>query len=498
MNDYEDLARSALQKILDYQMPTGEWGYYSKSLKDRYLRVRREEYARSEFLSRFRKPNGYRTLTAMEVLKSYCGSMFNSRIGKAVTWFKQNLSSGWFIEWDVFGTGPYPDRSNIPQVEKAPDIRHTAQALLALLKFDRNPGPGLLEGLYNILKTQFENGMWPRKPNFNRIEIFRSVCCAGLLFHALDYRQKLSKLGFKEDFFQEVRVALDRTCAWLMDCLKKHNGLWEDEYQTSMVLERLGPRLIADKRYAYGVELVVATLLERMTDKGWTNSAIRNPEVRYSDVSRYETTVRVCASLCTVQNVESLVPDERLQPIRSYLFERFQPDVIDASDYRYFLQIFYPDCEKFRCIQPKDFFDYLDKKQLAQFPEYHSRDSLLRVMSIWVMDCWERLEGLVEGKALGLPNYDRSFLEKKDEMLKILDTMHQISAQPPVEQLQFFLQQYLESGDLESMRKQLEVFRGKYEVPIERKKPLIGEIWKEVAKLIGIVLGNILKEIPKP
>lgn len=496
--DDENLAKSALQKILDYQMPTGEWGYYSVSLKDRYLRVKREEYTRPEFLSLCRKPNGYRTLTAMEVLKDYGGNMFNSRIRKAVIWLKQNLSSGWFVEWDAFVSGPRPDRIDMPHVEKAPDIRHTAQALLGLLKFDRNPGSELPEGLCNILTCQFENGMWPRKPDFNHIEIFRSVCCADLLFHSFDRyrRKKLSKLGLREDFFPRARVALDRTCAWLIDCAEKYGGLWEDEYQTAMVLERLGRRLLADKRYAHVVESAITTLLERMTDKGWTNSSIAKPAIRDSEVSRYETTVRICASLCMIQRERSCVPEESLQPVLNYLHERFQPRVIDASDYRYFLQIFYTDCHTFRkTIQPEDFFDYLDREQFAQSPSCSHRDFLLHVMSLWVIDCLERLGGLAEGKALGLPNYDQAFPEKEKELLEILNTMHVISAGHPIEELPSSLLQYLRTPDLQCLWDRLE---DRYHLQIERKSPLRGRVYREIKDIFTTIVAKFCAEKSPP
>ena len=498
--DDEVLAKLALQKILDYQMPTGEWGYYSVSLKDRYLRVKREDYAHPAYLSLFRKPNGYRTLTAIEALKDYCNNMFNSRIHKAVTWFKRNLSSGWFVEWDAFGSGPSPDQIDLPHVEKAPDIRHTAQVLLGLLKFDRNPGPEFHKGLYNLLNHQLENGMWPRKPGFNHAEIFRTVCCADLLFHAIDYkyRQKLSRLGFREDFFQKARVALDLACAWLIDCAEKHNGLWMDEYQTAMVLERLGRRLLADKRYAHIVESAVASLLERMTNEGWTNSTILKPEIRYSDLSRYETTVRICASLHIIQCEKLCVPKEMLEPVRSYLRDRFQPDVIDASDYRYFLHIFYPDYDKFRSItQRKDFFDYLDIKPSDSFLSYPNRDSLLRTMSLWIIDCLERLQGLAEGKALGQPNYVQAFLEKEEELLTILDTMRLISVHQPIEELPSSLLRYFQTGDLQPLREELEKFCRKYQIQIEKKLSFGERAFQEIRELFVEIIAKYLAEMSK-
>ncbi|UCC64702.1 MAG: hypothetical protein JSV36_06565 [Anaerolineae bacterium] len=499
--DDEALAKLALQKILDYQMPTGEWGYYSLSLKHRYQRVKREEYTRPEYLHLFRKPNVYRTLTAMESLRDYCGNMFNSRIRMAIAWLNQNLYSGWFIEWDSFGSGFFPNRIDLPHVEKAPDIRHTAQALLGLLKFDRHPNREFLKGLYNILNHQFESGMWPRKPGFNHVEIFRSVCCADLLFHATDYRyrRKLSKLGLDNDFIQKARVALDRTCAWLVDCAEKHNGLWMDEYQTAMVLERLGRRLLADRRYYSTVELAVGALLERMIDEGWTNSAIVKPEIRYSEVSRYETTVRVCASLCVVRGDKLWIPDEVLEPVRGYLYERFRPDVIDASDYRYFLQIFYPDSYQFRSVtQPENFFDCFDRNQAVLLSSNPSRDSLLRTMSLWVSDCLGRLERLAEGKALGLPGYDQAYLEKEDELLSILDTMHLISAEQPIGELPLSLLQYFETGDLQPLREQLESFSNEYQLQIEKGAPLEGRVYQEVKGLFIEIVVRYLELISKP
>jgi hypothetical protein len=508
--DGEAIAKLALQKMLDYQMPTGEWGYHSVSFEDRYKRVGQGEYARPQYLSLFRKPNAYRTLTAMEILRDYCGRMFDSRIHKAVAWFKQNLSSGWFSEWDISVACPIPDRPDIPYIEKTPDIRHTAQALLGLLKFDRNPGPELPKGLCNILDHQFENGMWPRKPGLDRgVEILRSVCCADLLFHATDYRyrKKLSRLGLNDGFSQKAQVALDLTCAWLVHYAEQHGGLWADEYQTAEVLERLGPWLIADKRYAHSVESAVAALLGRMTTEGWTNSSIPSPQRR--EVSRYETTVRVCASLCMIQSGRLWGPEEGLQPVRSYLHEHFQPDVIDASDYRYFLHIFYPDCDRFRSItQRKDFFDYLGIKQSGLFRSYAYRSALLQAMSIWLIDCLKRLDMLAERRALGVLNYSQAFLEKEEETLKILDTMRLITTQQPIAELPLplqpiaefpdFLLQYLHTGDLPSLQGRLEEFYRKYQLQNERKLPLAGEVYQVIEELLVKVAAEIGKRWLQP
>jgi hypothetical protein len=491
----------ALQKLIDYQMPTGEWGYYDINFKNRYLRVSRKDYLSDARLRLFRKPNVYRTLTAMEVLKSYCGNKFNSRIQRAVGWLKRSLSSGWFIEWDEFSTGPFPDRRDLSHIEKAPDIRHTAQALLGLLKFDRNPGPELPKGLYNILNHQFEYGMWPRKPGFNGVEIFRSVCCADLLFHAIEYKnkEKLYRVGLREDFFQKARVALDRTCAWLVGCADKFGGLWEDEYQTAMVLERLGQRLLADKRYARAIESAVSVLLERVEGNGWTNSAIRDQRVRFSDVSRYENTVRILASLCIVQGENILVLERKLRPVFSYMRDCFKPDRIDASDYRYFLFIFCPDRNESRdAIQREQIYDYLDVKQLNTFITYSNRDAILDAMSLWVIDCLERLERLSEGKALGLPNYDQASLEKEEELLSILSMMRLISVHQPMGQLPSSLLEYFQTGDLQSLWGQLGELSEKYRPQIENKPPLSGRVYSEIKDAFIELAAKYLELMTKP
>lgn len=483
-------------------MPTGEWGYFNVSLKDRYLRVKREEYTRSEFLSLFRKPNGYRTLTGMELLKEYSSNLFNHRINRAIYWIKQNLSSGWFLEWDAFVSGRFPDRSDtLPHVEKAPDVRHTAQALLGLLKYDKHPGPELSKGLYNILNHQLESGMWPRKPDFNHVEIFRSVCCADLLFHALDnkFKKKLSRLSLNKEFFPRARIALDKTCAWLVDCAERHGSLWEDEYQTAMVLERIGNRLLSDRRYKNVVKLIIKTLLERMTKEGWTNSSIIKPEIRYSDVSKYETTVRVCASLLSIKKEKIFLPMEELKPVLAYLREQFQPKIIDASDYRYYLKIFYPDSKEFtKIIQKVAFFDYLNKKQSNIFKQYSGKNHLIRVMSIWIIDCLERLEQLAEGKALGLPNYDQAFLEKEEELLTILDTMRSISVKQPIEQLPSSLFQYFQTGNLQYFIEELDRFCKKYELPISKRLSLSDKIYQEVRETFSDIVAKYLSLMSKP
>jgi hypothetical protein len=448
------ITKTALQKILDYQMPTGEWGSYKVSLADRYLRVNREEYSRPEFLSLFRKPNGYRTLSAMEVLRQYCGNQYNTRIKRAVNWFKSNLDSGWFVEWDAFASGAFPDCPNMPHVEKAPDIRHTAQALLALLKFDRNPGPELSKGLNNILSHQDSNGMWPRKPGSSSTEILGIVCCVDLLFHAYDhrFRKKLTGLGMQEKFFVKVRLALDRACAWLVKCAEQNDGLWVDEYQTAMVLERLGNWLLSDHRYAGSVEKAALVLLNRKTNEGWTNKSIDDTSIRHSPISRYETTIRVCASLFTIRD-KLWFADEDMQPILRYLRDCFKPDVIDASDYRYYIKIFCPESARIeKSSWGNSLFDYLD----ADHSESKEVQSLYKIMYIWIIDCLERLDRLSLGEAYGLPNYNQAFLEKEKELLSILDSMRAMSVVGTEHELPDSIYQYLQTGDSNDLSQRLQ------------------------------------------
>lgn len=499
--DDKELGKLALQKLLDYQMPTGEWGYFSTEFADRYERVGETYWARTEYLPLIRKPNGYRTVTGMEMLRDYCGSAFNSRIRRAVGWLKRNLSSGWFMGWDAFVTGSDPYRDDRPHLEKAPDVRHTAQALLGLLKFDRNPGDELVRGLRNILNSQLENGMWPRKPGSNHVEIFRSVCCADLLFHVLDrrYTPKLSKLGVRNSSLQKVRIALDRTCAWLVDCAKRHNGLWEDEYKTAMVLERLGHRLLHDKRYVAVAESAVAALLERMTDQGWTNSSIADAQTRYDDQKRYECTIRICASLFAIRGTRLWIPDETLKSVTEHLRDGFEPKKIDASDYRYFLQIFCGDRDAFRSsVQREDFFDYLDLKRSDSVSIYSDGAFLAHVMSLWVMDCLGRLARLAEGKVLGLPNYDQAYLEREEELLTILQSMRLVSKDQPTARLPSWLLECDQTGDLRSLWRDLERLLDRYHVEIQRTPDRGAKIYQEVKDVVSTIAAKFLAEMSKP
>ena len=495
------LAQSCIQKILDYQMPTGEWGYYSGPLKDRYLRVKRDDYTRHEYLALFRKPNGYRTLTAMEVLREYCGAIFNNRIQRAVQWIKASLSSGCFLEWEVFGTGPLPDRPDMPHVEKTPDIRHTAQALISLLKFDRHPGSELAKGIYNVLNQQSPTGMWPRKVGANDVEIFRSVCCADLLFHAVapEYRRKLVSAGLGVDFFQRARIALDRTGAWLLDCASQHGGLWVDEYQTAMVLERLGKRLTADKRYLKAIETAVAVLLERTTDGGWHNSAIRDPDIRYSELSKYETTIRIAASLCQTSGQRLWISDDALQSVKDFRRLRFRPDEIDASDYRYFIQVFARDSMALRsALSRTDFVDYLDRSTHRPLQWYPGRLALFRTLTLWVIDCLDRLESLAEGRALALPNYDLAFLEKEEELLNILESMRSLNADQPLQVLPASLLCYLQTGDAQDLRQKLQTLATSYQLRIEPRRGPGQRIYHEIRSVFVEVLAKYLEGVTKP
>jgi hypothetical protein len=416
-----DRIRTLLQRTLNFQMPTGEWGSDNVSLKDRYLRVNREDSANDNYLSLFRKPNVYRTLTACEILRDYCQHHFDGRIRAASEWFTANLANGWFAEWDVVGSGINPDMSEIPHVEKLDDIRHTAQAVLQQLKFGTRYTDQTVLGLEAILAIQADNGLWPKRIGSREFELFGTACCADALYTACmpSFRRRLARLGLTDGFYNRVRTALDRTNSQLSTILERNKGLWVDEYQSSMVLERLGPHYVTDRRYYFMVEQLTDALLERFDGTGWVNSRTR-PSLRSEAVHRYETTARVLASLSETYRADIFRFYSKLEPAYNFVERYSDNNVIDSSDYRYLIRIAAPSgavegLEK----SLSEVYDYLD----TGFQERHKDDlwrKQLDVFAFWLGDSITRLLRLAEGRDFGSPNYEEAYSEKENDTVELM------------------------------------------------------------------------------
>jgi len=485
----------ALQKTLDLQMPTGEWGHLNCDWMARYERVGRHERTNKVLNQVMRKSNVYRTLRACENLRLFLGRSANSRIRRAVDWICQQMQSGWFTEWDQFATGSGDPDSRFVAIEKAPDIRHTAEALLLLLRFEPSLSIDVRKGLENILQTQRPTGDWPRKPGFNGPEYLRTACCLELLLYATSgpVRKKLARLGTPLHFYERAKIALDRGLAWVSEHAAVDGGLWDSEYKTAMVLECIGDCLLQRREYSHVVHSAVAALLDCRQGSGWTDRE-KHPSVRSDEQHVYECTVRVAAALCKLQGPHLHFDPAVLAPTRTFLHNRFDPNIIDASDYRYYLQVFVPDADEFRSKFPNTYFhDYLSYKQEANPSAHPERDFVCRAHLDWICDCLDRLYGLEEGRTHGMQNYAQAYLEKENELLALAESFHHLACGTELQDLADGLLAFMTEQDREVLRRAYSTLRQHDPSLPERKLTLARRVYLELREIMIEVLTRAVQ-----
>lgn len=390
------LLDEAYDGLCVYQLPSGEWGHQPHaSLADRYRRVHRPEAGSS--LGFFRKPNAYRTLTAMEVLASSSRSCRDEHLHRGMSWFRSQLRGGQFQEWAVTGY-PYPDRPELPDVQLVSDPRHSAQAALALLQYDRNLAYSP-SWIVELLGYQRTDGSWVGRAG--RSDLLLLACAVD----ALQKWLQAQPVGSRDGPIQSrVSTAVDDSIAHLATLATKFGGLLQDEYQTAMVLERLGLYLSGDLRRQDLLTGMLDALKAREVDGVWVS---RSSSRRGDTVQQYETTVRVAASLAPLTGFDPAL-EAVLSRSRDYLRPLFDPDRIDSSDYRYFVHIF----------RASD--HLLVEPSCALARQGERRQVLLR---LWLADALPRIGRLMEGRDIQLEDYEAAFLQSRSEIFGLMDAL---------------------------------------------------------------------------
>jgi hypothetical protein len=234
----EEICVRSFQGLLDFQTPWGEWGESGHNSEERFKRIGRERlHPQNKMLA---KPNMFRTLRGIETIRWLTAGRFDHRIDKALGWVEKQMNDGWFKAWIE---RPVGHTSEQPKgIVKVPDVRHTAQAVLANIRF-RRVTYGSIRAIERLLDAQMLEGGWPDDLLLRDPEVsMHSTVFATELLYALKHkkpRRQIAKLG-RDDLLARSIPALDRAKAWLYEQNRKNGGLWEDCYTTALVLDRVG------------------------------------------------------------------------------------------------------------------------------------------------------------------------------------------------------------------------------------------------------------------
>ncbi len=168
--------QSCLVMALAFQSPWGEWLSIAEQER-RLKRVRRPEPVVIP------KPNGFRTLLAIDALSPWFGPDIGRLSRPAAEWFDQACEGGWFR---LYGVGPSIQNSSIGpksstvQITSSRDIRHTAQALECQGKAG-TISVSHVDPLLRLFKAQRKSGAWTYVLEQGGEVVFTTLSCLTLL-----------------------------------------------------------------------------------------------------------------------------------------------------------------------------------------------------------------------------------------------------------------------------------------------------------------------------
>jgi hypothetical protein len=114
---------------LALQWPWGEWSDRRTELES-MMAERHHSGVRGA-----PKPNVARTLFALEVIAEVPAVRLDRARNLALSWITSNIVDGWFWEWTA-GQSEHSETS-FPEALKRADVRHTAQAVTAMVKWQK-------------------------------------------------------------------------------------------------------------------------------------------------------------------------------------------------------------------------------------------------------------------------------------------------------------------------------------------------------------------------
>jgi nucleoside phosphorylase len=411
----DEISIRSFQGLLDFQTPWGEWGASGLNDEERFKRIGRERLFVQQ--KKLAKPNMFRTLRGIETIKWLTPNRFNNRIDKALAWVEKQMNDGWFEAWMEDQVTPAPDQPN--EISKEPDVRHTAEAIIAFIKFKRVTYDSI-KAIERLLDNQLYGGAWPDYPLKRKARIYSTIFATELLYALRKGRTKnqIVKLG-KGDLLERAQPALDRAKAWFFEENRKHDGQLQYCYETAMVLDRIGIDLLPD--YSPLIQTLLERLYEGWDGRGWVNDGAK-PEKR--EASRVHATLRVTSCLTWLAHNGVSVDSQILRDARQCVISRFSLDEMDTPNFVDILRIFGLEKPHFEVISNADYYDYFTEDETATLI---NKGRQREIFELWLGQFATRLAKLEVEKEAGVMDYASAHKEEKTKLCLILRAFAKIS-----------------------------------------------------------------------
>lgn len=401
----EASTRLALKYLLAMQYPWGEWS-------DRRTTIESSIAERPALRGpEGPKPNLARTLFALEAFERFLPKIGDHEQRLALEWISKGVSRGWYREWSARQTMDSEDA--LPALYLRKDIRHTAQATATQLKWIRNPEilPALVQ---TISRTQLKSGLWPESPGYEEPRVLASIYALECLGAALSTPlpgpiEAMLGSSLSSQAWAAFRLGL---AALHREVDRGHGLLGESAggatpYLTGIGLFRLAPLTPKHADVSALCTKMLQALDGAMTSDGWQDLALRSS---LRDATRKRTTLRVAAGLARCTRARLSVPSsiwDRTGELVAAILSSAEPLELDSPDYA---------CGVIALVEgAPDLSDRIDAEPLIKEAAVLRKSLAAR----WVGTFRDHLSRLREGRALGLPGYERlsRTIERELELL---------------------------------------------------------------------------------
>jgi hypothetical protein len=183
----ESTVERSLETVVAFQTPWGEWG----SVADQ---VKRSQRVRRFFSPLIPKPNGFRTLVALETLREWLSDGYEEPADLAQNWFEDCFEDGWFRIVEAVprsDVGPIGDPGPSFVMDSIPDTRHTAQAITSFVRHSSLKVEHV-DVLHNLVKRQRKTGAWTFKPGRRSEIVFSTMSCLEMLEAVLESKAEFT------------------------------------------------------------------------------------------------------------------------------------------------------------------------------------------------------------------------------------------------------------------------------------------------------------------
>jgi hypothetical protein len=321
-----------LIQLVSLQYPWGEWSDRRTELES----IIAERLPRQGAL--IPKPNVARTLFALEALDLAGGGDITQARRRGLEWMRSNIGDGWFWEWAEGQTSHSETR--IPEAVRRADIRHTAQALTALSRWEQSRDP--LASLVRSVSMSIlpNSGFWPNNPRGETPRLLSTVYAVEALERIINnvFRLPLSDIVDRDDA-SRARSSLRQGLGALLDDCEQGEGLLgsvtssPNPYLTGLALFRLGYLANKHSELAELITLMVNGLFKTVQEFGWEDSSVPPP---LRPATRLRTTLRCSAGLARTNSAGVSVPPALLEHsagLAEKLVTSSREDDLDSPDY---------------------------------------------------------------------------------------------------------------------------------------------------------------------